>query len=205
MIMPRRANTACGPVQSTLLMTRYSYPHSIDNGAGERLIFMRRVAGRLGDRIEAESTVTSPGAGPPMHAHLHQEEGFTVLEGRIGYQRLGESAQFAGPGESVVFRAGDPHKFWNAGDSMLRCTGYIEPADNLEYFLAALFDSTKRAGGRRPDIFEAAFLTRRYRSEFVMLEIPSAVQRVVFPLLVTLGHVLGKYKRYADAPAPLHQ
>jgi quercetin dioxygenase-like cupin family protein len=186
-------------------MTRDHYPHTIDNGAGERLTFVRRVAGQRGDRIEAESTVTSPGAGPPMHAHLHQEEGFTVLEGRIGYQRGTDAPQFASPGESVVFRMGEPHKFWNAGDGPLRFGGYIEPADNAEYFLTALFDSTKRAGGRRPDLFEAAFLTRRYRSEFVMLEIPTAVQRVVFPVLVLLGHLLGKYKRYADAPAPLHR
>jgi quercetin dioxygenase-like cupin family protein len=186
-------------------MARYSYPHTIENGAGERITFVQLVRGRHGaDRLEGDNVV-SPGAGPPMHVHLHQEEGFTVLEGRIGYQRLGQPAQFAGPGDEVIFEAGEPHKFWNAGDTDLRCAGHIEPADNAEYFLTELFESTKRAGGKRPDPFEAAFLMRRYRSEFVMLEIPAAVQRFLFPLLVALGHLFGKYKRYADAPEPLHR
>ena len=30
-------------------MGRFSYPHSIDNGAGERLTFLRRVPGPAGD------------------------------------------------------------------------------------------------------------------------------------------------------------
>jgi len=29
------------------------------------------------------------------------------------------------------------------------------------------------------------------------------VQRVVFPLLVAVGQLLGKYDRYADAPEPV--
>jgi quercetin dioxygenase-like cupin family protein len=183
-------------------VSRYTYPHTIENGAGERLTFLRRVPGPTGDRLEVENVV-GPGAGPPMHAHLHQTEALTVQEGRIGYEQPGQPAQFAGPGETVVFAAGVPHRFWNAGEGDLRCTGYIEPADTIEYFLGALFDSARRNGGGRPDPFEAAFLVRRYRSEFVMAEIPAPVQRVVFPVVVTLGRLLGKYRRYADAPAPV--
>jgi hypothetical protein len=47
-------------------MARYSYPHTIDNGGGERLTFLRRVQGPHGERLEVENTV-APGAGPPMH------------------------------------------------------------------------------------------------------------------------------------------
>jgi quercetin dioxygenase-like cupin family protein len=180
------------------------YPHTIDNGAGERLTFLRRVPGPSGDRLEVENVV-SPGAGPPMHAHLHQEEALTVEEGRIGYQRMGAPEQFAGPGATAVFRAGEPHKFWNAGQDCLRVTGYIEPADNVEYLLAEMYASMKRNGGTRPDPFEAAFLIRRYRSEFAMFEIPAAVQRFVFPLQVAVGRLLGKYRKYADAPEPVRR
>lgn len=35
-----------------------------------------------------------------------------------------------------------------------------------------------------------------------MLEIPAVVQRLVFPLLVAVGNLLGKYGKYADAPVP---
>jgi uncharacterized cupin superfamily protein len=179
-----------------------SYPHTIDNGAGERITFLRRVPGRRGERLEVENVV-GRGSGPPMHVHHFQDEALTVVEGRVGYQRVGEDAQFAGPGDSVVFAAGEAHKFWNAGEGELRCTGYIEPADNIEFFLGALYDSVKRNGGR-PDPFDVAWLIRRYRTEFSMVDLPPMVLRVVFPLLTLLGRLLGKYARYTHAPPPVH-
>ena len=178
-----------------------SYPHTIDNGAGERITFLRRVPGKLGDRIEVKNVV-GPGIGPPMHIHHYQDEALTVIQGRIGYQRLGEEPRYGGPGDTAVFAAGEAHKFWNAGEGELRCTGYVEPADNIEFFLGALYDSTKRNGGR-PDPFEAAWLIRRYRSEFTMVGIPPVVQRIVFPVQVLIGTLLGKYARYANAPVPI--
>jgi quercetin dioxygenase-like cupin family protein len=185
-------------------MTRYTYPHTIENGSGERLTFLRRVPCPSGERLEAENVV-QPGAGPPMHVHHYQEEASTVQQGRLGYQRPKELALFAGPGETVVFKPGEAHRFWNAGEDELRCTGHIEPADNVEYFLTEIFASTKRNGGARPNPFEAAFLTRRYRSEFAMVDIPAPVQRFVFPVLVTVGKLLGRYARYADAPEPVRR
>jgi len=185
-------------------MRRYSHPHTIDNGAGEQLTFVRHVPGSTGDRLEGENLVR-PGAGPPMHLHRFQTESFTVLQGRIGYQRLGGPEQFAGPGETVTFGPGEPHRFWNAGDSDLRCTSYVEPADNAEYLLTELFASMKRRGGTQPDLFDIAFLMRRYRGEFTMLAIPALIQRIAFPLLVAVGTLLGKYGKYRDAPEPVRR
>jgi len=182
----------------------YPYPHTIENGAGERLTFLRRVPGPRGDRVEGENAV-APGAGPPMHVHHLQEEALTVRHGRMGYQRLGEPERFAGPGETVTFKAGEVHRFWNAGEEELRCTAYVEPADNVEYFLTEIFASQRRGGGARPSPLDAAYLVRRYRSEFGMLGIPAAVQRLVFPALVALGTLLGRYARYADAPEPVRR
>ena len=185
-------------------MERYTYPHVIENGAGERITFLRKVPGAAGDRLEV-TNVVGPGAGPPMHIHHFQEEALTVEQGRIGYKRLGEPAQFGGPGDTVTFKRGEPHKFWNAGDGDLRCSGYIEPADNIEYFLTQLYDSTRRNGGGRPDGFDAAFLITRYRSEFSMVEIPAAVQRFLFPLQVAVGTLLGRYRKFGDAPEPVRR
>lgn len=190
--------TAETTVTSTL------YPHTIQNGGGERLTFIRRVQDSAGDRLEVENLV-EPGGGPPMHVHHYQEEALTVEQGRIGYQRRGEPEQFAEAGETVVFKAGEWHRFWNPAEEDLRCTGYIQPADNVEYFLTAIFESQRENGGSRPDPFDAAFLARRFRSEFGMAEIPAAVQRFVFPVLVTVGRLLGKYRRYADAPEPVRR
>jgi uncharacterized cupin superfamily protein len=180
----------------------YSYPHTIENGAGERLTFARKVAGTTGDRLEGENVVR-PGAGPPMHVHYLQEEVLTVQQGRMGYRRRGEPARYAGPGETVAFAPGEAHKFWNAGEDDLVCTGHIEPVHNVEYFLTEMFASMRRQGGNRPGLFDVAFLATRYRSEYAMLEIPPAVQRIVFPVVVAFGHLFGRYQRYADAPPPV--
>jgi hypothetical protein len=45
----------------------------------------------------------------------------------------------------------------------------------------------------------------RYRSEFALLAIPAAVQRLLFPLLVAVGRLTGRHRRYADAPEPVRR
>jgi hypothetical protein len=35
-----------------------------------------------------------------------------------------------------------------------------------------------------------------------MLNVPSLVQKVAFPVLLTLGTILGEYDRFKDAPEP---
>ena len=187
------------PTPATTTPPVFTYPHTIDNGHGERLTFVRRVSTPEGEVLEAENCV-QPGSGPPMHVHHYQEEALTVQSGRIGYQRKGEEARFAGAGETVVFRPGEMHRFWNAGTENLECDAYIEPADNVEYFLGEIFASTRRNGGKRPGLFDAAYLMTRYRSEFGMDGIPAFVQRFVFPLQVAVGRLLGKYRKFADAP-----
>ena len=179
-----------------------AYPHTIENGAGEQLTFHRLVSDPTGDWLEGENLV-QPGAGPPMHVHYLQEEALTVQQGRLGYQLLGQESRYAGQGESVVFKPGEAHRFWNAGEGELHCTGYVKPADNLEYLLGAIFASQKQNGGKRPDLFDAAYLLRRYKSEFGMVAIPGFVQRFVFPILVVIGKLRGKYQKYADAPEPI--
>ncbi len=185
-------------------MSRYTYPYTIDNGAGERLTFRRRIPGPNGDRLEGD-IVSAPGSGPPMHVHHLQTEAWTVDEGRIAYQSPGEAPRYAGPGETVTFPPGVPHRWWNPDAVPLRCHGYVEPADNIEFFLGAIFDAQQRGGGPKPVLWDVAFLTWRYRSEVAMLEIPALVQRLVFPVVIAVGRLLGRYTRYADAPAPVRR
>ncbi len=61
----------------------------------------------------------------------------------------------------------------------------------------------KRTGRKRPDFFDAAFLLTRYRTEMGMLEIPTVVQKLGFPILLVVGRILGKYARFKDAPEPI--
>src|SRR5262249_12572012 len=98
-----------------------TYPYTIDNGHGELLTFTGLTPGPHGVRLEIAG-VAQPGAGPPMHVHYLQEEAARVERGRLGYQVFGGEERFAGPGEVVVWSAGTPHKWWNAGKEELHTT-----------------------------------------------------------------------------------
>jgi quercetin dioxygenase-like cupin family protein len=177
------------------------YPHTIDNGDGELLTFLGvRTDSDGRELLEVENQV-QPGSGPPMHVHRLQEESLTVQEGRLGYRLSGGPDRFAGPGETVTFAPGQMHRFWNAGDEVLRCSGYASPPGNLEYFLTEAFASMRRSGGR-PNPFDAAYLIGRYRTEFGQGDIPAPVRLVVLPILRAVGRLLGRDRRYADAPPP---
>ena len=178
-----------------------SYPYTIDNGNGEQLTFNGVVRSPDGDMAEADG-VARPGAGPPMHVHYLQEEAARVVSGRLAYQILGQEPKFVGPGGLVVWPAGTPHKWWNAGETDLRMTGWCKPPHNIEFYLSAVFASIREHGGR-PGLFDAAFLMTRYRSEFAMLEVPAPVRHLIFPVLYLLGRMLGKYEKYRDAPRPI--
>lgn len=177
------------------------FPHTIENTTGEKITFLKITVKDGAEYLEGENEV-KPNAGPPMHVHYQQDESFTVISGKLGYQIWGEEKKYAGPGETVLFKAGVPHKFWNAGSDILHSTGYISPAGNLDYFLTQLFKSSNEHGGQ-PGIFDAAFLLDRYKSEFGMLEIPQVVQKAVFPVILLAGRMIGKYKKFKDAPPPM--
>jgi quercetin dioxygenase-like cupin family protein len=176
-------------------------PHTIENIIGEKLTFLRIVIKDGVEYLETESEV-QPDAGPPMHVHYMQDESLTVLSGKIGYQQLKGEKKYAGPGETVLFKTGVPHKFWNAGNDLLRLSGYASPANNVVYFLSHIYRSMNENGGR-PGMYDVAYLLRRYKTEFRMLEIPTFVQKLIFPVVLFLGSISGKKKKFVDAPDPL--
>ncbi len=176
-----------------------TYPRTIDNGGGEQLTFLGLRADERGELLEAANTI-APGSGPPMHVHHLQEETLTVERGTMGWQRRGGEEQLARAGETVTFAPGDAHRFWNAGEDELRCSGHVRPPHNVEWFLTQVFASMRANGGRRPRLFDAAWLLSRYGSEFGMLDIPRPVQRFAFPVVVAVGRRLGLERRFAGAP-----
>jgi hypothetical protein len=129
----------------------------------------------------------------------------TVASGTLGFQTVGGESRYVGPGETMIFAPGVGHRWWNAGTTELHCTGWARPPHNAEYFLTALFESMKRSGRKRPGFFDAAFLLTRYRAEMRMLEIPTLVQKMAFPVLLAVGTVLGKYDRFRGAPEPIQE
>jgi len=176
-------------------------PHRIENITGEKLTFLRIIIKDGVEYLETESEV-QPNAVPPMHVHYKQDESMTVLSGKIGYQELKGEKKYAGPGETVLFKAGVPHKFWNADNEPLRVSGYLSPAKNVVYFLSQIYRSMNENGGR-PGMYDAAYLLGRYKTEFKMVEIPTFVQKMIFPVILFVGNLRGKKKKFIDAPDPL--
>ena len=181
---------------------KYSYPHTIDNGHGEELTFVKRINNENGGLLEVENKL-QPGAGPPMHVHHLQDESLTVIQGKLGVQLAGQDPTYHIAGETITFKKGTAHRFWNAGQDILLCKGWVSPPHNLEYFLTEIYRSTKLNGAHRPSLFDGAYLQTKYKSEFDMLEIPAFVKKVIFPLVIMIGKVTGRHRRFIDAPEPV--
>jgi hypothetical protein len=179
-----------------------TYPHTIQNCLGEKLTFLSLQTEPKGDKVLVENQV-SPQSGPPMHTHFMQDEELTVVSGKMAYQVLGQQPHYAKAGESVLFKRGTPHRFWNAGNEDLICRGWIQPANSIVYFLTAIYAAQNKSGKAQPEAFDGAYLMMRYAGEYDMAEIPPFVKKVVIPLTYWLGRLLGKYKHFVDAPAPL--
>ncbi len=177
------------------------FPLTIKN-TGEQLTFLKIEKEGSIDKVYVEGEV-KPGKGPAMHTHFLQDEQLTVVSGKMGYQFWGSEQQFALPGESVLFEREQPHRFWNAGEEMLKIEGWVGPVHNFPYFLSKVYEAQTKSGEEQPEMFDAAFLLTRYSSEYDMPEIPGFVKKVIMPITVIIGKLLGKYKHFKDAPAPV--
>lgn len=177
----------------------FTYPHTIQNCNGEKIIFQAMEAG---NKLVLEA-YCEPGAGPAMHTHFKQDESLTVVSGTMGYQIPGEEIRYALPGETILFKRGTPHKFWAEGGKALSCTGWIQPANSIEFFLGAVYEAQNKSGKPQPEAFDGAYLLTRYSTEYDMPEIPGFVKKVIFPLTSFIGRLLGKYKHFNNAPEPL--
>ena len=177
-------------------------PLTISNIHGETLIFKGYSTNDKGVRVLEVENELKPNAGPPMHVHFKQDESLTVVEGKLGYQELGKDVKYALAGETVTFYRGTPHKFWNAGNTTMRCKGWVSPPNTLIYFLSEIYKSTNENNGR-PGTFDAAYLLNRYKGEYDMMDIPGFVKNVIFPVTLFFGKLAGKHKKFADAPEPV--
>lgn len=180
----------------------YQFPHTIQNCTGEKIIFERIEKTPDGDRVVGES-FCQPGSGPIMHTHFKQDEGMTIVSGKMGYQIFGEEPKYALPGESVEFKRGIPHKFWAEGNEPLHCKAWIQPVNTIVFYLTAIYAAQNKSGSARPEQFDGAYLLKRYASEYDLVEMPRLVKKVIVPITYFIGKLLGKYKHFENAPEPV--
>lgn len=183
-------------------MATITLPHTIDNNLGEKLTFKEIIIENGEEKLLVENEVL-PGAGPVMHTHWQQDESLTILEGKMGVRILGQEPTFHGPGETITFLRGTPHRFWNDGSNLLKCEGWISPPNDIVFFLDAVYSAMRKSGKVEPEPFDGAWLLTTYSSEYDMPEIPTFVKKFIMPLTVRIGKLLGKYDHFQNAPRPL--
>ncbi len=155
---------------------------------------MRRVRDSQGQTVLAiDGSLPPRASGPPLHVHFHEREEVTVKAGTLGAQ-IGNEKVVVPTGGSAAFPAGVVHKWWNAGDELLELSGRATPAVDLDRFLQALFVVLNANPSGRPSIFYIAHVLSRHRHTQEILVPPRAIQRIVFPLVLLVGRVLGKYR-----------
>ena len=155
---------------------------------------MRRVRDADGQTVLAiEGWLPPRTSGPPAHVHFQQrEEGF-VKVGTLG-ARLGKETIRVVAGGTTVFPAGVVHSWWNAGDDLLELSGRAIPAGDLDRYLQALFAVLNASPAERPSIFYLAHVLWRHRHTQAVTLPPQVIQRIVFPFILLVGRVLGKYR-----------
>lgn len=171
------------------------------NKNGETLIITKTAAETGGLLTEFEG-LDEPGIGPPMHVHFKQEEKVKVLKGKMHVKTLTKEFSLT-EGQEYIFAAGEAHQFWNEGNEILHYAGHVKPANNYEYFIRHIYQSSNAANDDKPNPFDAAFLLTKYKSEMDMLVIPKPVKKIVFPILLIIGKLTGKFRKFADAPAAI--
>ena len=174
------------------------YPRTIDDGIGARITFLG-VPDDVRARCPAPST---PAPARRCTSTSSRPRPSPSSPAASASSSKASPEQFAGPGDTVHLRPRRRPPLLERRRHRADVTGEVLPADNLEYFLTQVYASTAAHGGR-PGAFDGAFLLTRYRTEFAMTEIPAPVRRFVFPSRPSLGRLLGRYARYADAPAPV--
>ena len=163
--------------------------------SGERITVLETAADTDGAYVRFEISVPPGFHSIPMHKHPIQLERATIIQGRAGAMIDGKSHAFEA-GHEMVIRPGLAHRWWNAGEESLRMIAQMEPAMHFIEFLQNIYASANAHESEQPALFDGVFLLHKYRHEYRLMEIPAPVQRIVFPLVRMLGHIMGKYQGY---------
>ncbi len=143
--------------------------------------------------LHLDGTLPPKAEGPPLHVHFREQEEGVVKAGTLGAQ-LGTKTFTVPTGGGVVLPSGIPHRWWNAGDDLLEFSGHATPAVDLDRYLQGVFAVLNTSSSGRPPIFYLAHVLWRHRETQQLMLPPPAIQRVVFPVVLFIGSILGKYR-----------
>src|SRR5215210_339211 len=166
----------------------------LENRHTGEVLFLSRTHLESGEEaIRLRGSLPPGGDGPPPHIHTQETERGTVLSGRLGAVVDGKEMVLEA-GEEFVFPAGRMHTWWNAGDELLETEGIAYPAADLDRYLQAMFAVLKAGKAGRPSPFYMAHIALRHHATQYAAIMPKPIQRFLFPVLVALGRLMGKFR-----------
>lgn len=151
--------------------------------------------------LELRGTLPAHRAGPPMHIHHLEDEEGRVTAGTLSTEVGGRRLDF-GPGETLRLPRGVAHRWWNESDQPLAFEGFTRPAVDLDRYLEAVFEVLNAGASNRPPLFYLAHVAQRHRRTQSVLILPRPVQALLFPAVVALGTLLGRYRGTAWPGCP---
>ena len=158
------------------------------------ILRMRRLQNGVGQTVLAiEGSLPPKSDGPPPHVHFNLREEGTVMAGSLG-AKLGNETIVVPAGGSAAFPPGVVHSWWNAGEALLEFNGRAVPAGDLDRFLQGIFAVLNASPAGKPSIFYLAHLLWRHRHTQAVVVPPLIIQRILFPVVLLIGHILGKYR-----------
>jgi len=175
----------------------------LENRHTGEILRIRRVRDAEGQTIlTIEGSLPPHSSGPPVHVHFHQREEGSVQAGTLGAQVENEKIVVPAGG-TAAFPAGVAHAWWNAGEDLLQLSGRAIPAADLDRYLQGLFAVLNAGAPGKPSIFYLAHVLWRHRHTQAVMVPPRAVQKIVFPVILLVGRILGKYRgdRWPGSPA----
>jgi quercetin dioxygenase-like cupin family protein len=160
---------------------------------GDRVSFLRTAAETEDGSLEYELVFRPRGFVVQEHLHPSQDERHEVVTGRLGL-RLEETEQVLEAGDSVLVRAGTPHRLFAVGDDPVHAKFELRPALRSAELIATFFrlaneGKVDRKGNPRP--LQLALIAREFEPEGYATRPPLAVQRVLFAPLAALARRRG--------------
>jgi mannose-6-phosphate isomerase-like protein (cupin superfamily) len=146
--------------------------------------------------------------GPPLHIHHQEKESGAVVAGTLSAIVDGRRVQLEA-GQSASFPIGAVHRWWNDADDVLIFEGEVSPVVDLDRYLQAVFEVMNSGPADRPPLFYIAHVVWRHRHTQSVLFMPRPLQKVMLPIIVAVGTLLGRYRgnnwpgataRCSDAP-----
>ena len=99
-----------------------------------------------------------------------------------------------GSGEMARFPVGSVHRWWNEEDDTLAFEGFVKPVVDFDLYIQAVFEVLNSGAAERPPLFYMAHVFWRHRRTQAIHLAPLWIQAVLFPAIVFVGTVLGRYR-----------